>query len=116
MRLGRTTSLLKDYHDNEWGIPKYDDQELFEMLCLESAQAGLSWLTILKKRENYRKAFDDFDIQKVAQYDAMIFKVFYRIPELLEISLKSMHLLKMLNVCKSFNRKVEVLLIIFGLT
>jgi DNA-3-methyladenine glycosylase I len=61
--------LLIDYHDNEWGIPKYDDQELFEMLCLESAQAGLSWLTILKKRENYRKAFDDFDIQKVAQYD-----------------------------------------------
>ncbi len=57
------------YHDDEWGIPTHDDKELFEMLVLESFQAGLSWITILKKRENFRKAFDDFDVQKVACYD-----------------------------------------------
>lgn len=57
------------YHDEEWGIPTHDDKELFEMLVLESFQAGLSWITILKKRENFRKAFDDFDVVKVANYD-----------------------------------------------
>lgn len=56
------------YHDNEWGVPAHDDRHLFEMLVLEGAQAGLSWLTILKKRENYRKAFDQFEIEKVAAY------------------------------------------------
>ena len=60
--------LLIDYHDHEWGIPTHDDQKIFEMLSLEGMQAGLSWLTILKKRENYRQAFDHFDIQKVANY------------------------------------------------
>ena len=58
------------YHDEEWGIPTYDDKELFEMLVLESFQAGLSWITILKKRENFKKAFDDFDVVKVANYGA----------------------------------------------
>ena len=53
--------LYIDYHDHEWGKPVYDDTKLFEMLLLESFQAGLSWLTILKKRENFRKAFDNFD-------------------------------------------------------
>ena len=57
------------YHDNEWGIPTHDDAELFEMLVLESFQAGLSWITILKKRENFKKAFNDFDVEKVATYD-----------------------------------------------
>ena len=56
------------YHDNEWGVPTHDDRELFEMLVLESFQAGLSWITILKKRENFKKAFDDFDVEKVAGY------------------------------------------------
>ena len=56
------------YHDEEWGIPTYDDKELFEMLVLESFQAGLSWITILKKRENFKKAFDEFDVVKVADY------------------------------------------------
>jgi DNA-3-methyladenine glycosylase I len=56
------------YHDNEWGAPVYDDQKHFEFLVLESAQAGLSWITILKKRENYRKAYDGFDPVKVAKY------------------------------------------------
>jgi DNA-3-methyladenine glycosylase I len=57
------------YHDEDWGVPVHEEHKLFEMLILEGAQAGLSWETILKKRENYRKAFDYFDPQKVAQYD-----------------------------------------------
>lgn len=60
--------LYIDYHDNEWGVPIHDDQLLFEFLVLEGAQAGLSWLTILKKRENYKKAFDAFDPKIVAKY------------------------------------------------
>jgi len=56
------------YHDQEWGVPVHDDRRLFEMLILEGAQAGLSWLTILKKRENYRKAFHNFDYDKIAKY------------------------------------------------
>ncbi|MCH1627756.1 DNA-3-methyladenine glycosylase I [Ferdinandcohnia quinoae] len=62
--------LYIDYHDNEWGVPVYDDQKLFEYLNLEGAQAGLSWYTILKKRENYREAFDQFDPEKISTYDA----------------------------------------------
>jgi len=58
------------YHDREWGAPLHDERRLFEMLILEGAQAGLSWITILKKRENYRAAFDDFDPRKMARYDA----------------------------------------------
>jgi len=57
------------YHDTEWGVPLHDDQKIFEFIILEGAQAGLSWDTILRKRENYRAAFDDFDPIKVAQYD-----------------------------------------------
>ena len=56
------------YHDDEWGVPLHDDQRLFEFLILEGAQAGLSWSTILRKRENYRKAFDDFDVERIAGY------------------------------------------------
>jgi DNA-3-methyladenine glycosylase I len=58
------------YHDEEWGVPSHDDRHLFEMLILEGAQAGLSWITILRKRAAYRKAFDRFDARKVARYDA----------------------------------------------
>src|SRR3954467_13297417 len=58
------------YHDAEWGATVHDDRVLFEFLILEGAQAGLSWSTILKKRENYRKAFDNFDAKKIARYDA----------------------------------------------
>lgn len=61
--------LFIPYHDDEWGIPVHDDRQLFEMLNLEGAQAGLSWLTILKKREAYRRAFDNFDARKIAKYD-----------------------------------------------
>jgi DNA-3-methyladenine glycosylase I len=58
------------YHDEEWGVPLHDDRALFEFLILEGAQAGLSWSTILNKRENYRKAFDRFDAKRIARYDA----------------------------------------------
>ncbi len=57
------------YHDEEWGAPVHDERKLFEMLILEGAQAGLSWITILKKRENYSKAFDNFDVKKIATYN-----------------------------------------------
>ncbi|MEW6427737.1 MAG: DNA-3-methyladenine glycosylase I [Thermodesulfobacteriota bacterium] len=60
--------LYRDYHDREWGVPVFDDRRLFEFLTLEGAQAGLSWLTILKKRENYRAAFADFDPERVARF------------------------------------------------
>ncbi len=63
-----SSDLYKEYHDKEWGVPVYDDQKLFEFLILETFQAGLSWITILKKRENFQSAFDDFDYKKVAQY------------------------------------------------
>ena len=65
-----TDPLYCDYHDNEWGRPSHDDRHLFEMLILEGAQAGLSWITILRKRENYRLAFNNFDVEKVAKYKA----------------------------------------------
>jgi DNA-3-methyladenine glycosylase I len=61
-------ALLLSYHDREWGVPVHDDRLLFELLNLEGAQAGLSWLTVLRKRENYRQAFDQFDAKKIARY------------------------------------------------
>ncbi|MGB0890935.1 MAG: DNA-3-methyladenine glycosylase I [Flavobacteriaceae bacterium] len=68
------SKLYQDYHDNEWGTPVYDDKTLFEFLILETFQAGLSWITILKKRENFRKAFDDFDYEKIAKYPESKYK------------------------------------------
>ncbi len=61
--------LCQHYHDHEWGVPEYEDQALFECLNLEGAQAGLSWITVLRKREHYRQVFDGFDAQKIARYD-----------------------------------------------
>lgn len=61
--------LSLSYHDNEWGVPEHDDLKLFEFLILEGAQAGLSWMIVLRKRENYRKAFDNFNPRKVSEYD-----------------------------------------------
>jgi DNA-3-methyladenine glycosylase I len=67
---GNDNQIYIDYHDKEWGVPVHDDRLLFEFLTLEGAQAGLSWLTVLKKRENYRKAFDNFEPRKIAKYDS----------------------------------------------
>ena len=63
-----TDPLYLTYHDTEWGVPVHDDRKLFEFLILEGAQAGLSWLTIMRKRDGYRAAFDNFDPAKIAQY------------------------------------------------
>lgn len=73
-----TDPLYTKYHDQEWGIPQHDDQKLFEMLILEGAQAGLSWITVLKKRENYKMAFNNFDAVKISKYSEK------KIAELLE--------------------------------
>ena len=61
--------LYQQYHDQEWGEPQHDERLLFEFLCLEGAQAGLSWITILRKREHYRQVFDNFNADKIADYD-----------------------------------------------
>jgi DNA-3-methyladenine glycosylase I len=76
------------YHDKEWGVPVHDDRLLFEFLILEGAQAGLSWSTILNKRENYRKAFDRFDPRKVARYDARKIKSLLNDPGIVRNRLK----------------------------
>ena len=63
------SEIYKNYHDHEWGVPVYDDEKLYEMFLLETFQAGLSWITILKKRESFKIAFDNFDVNKIARYD-----------------------------------------------
>ena len=76
------------YHDEEWGVPVHDDQIQFEFLTLESAQAGLSWSTILKKREGYRQAFADFDVQKVARFDEQKVQQMLNNPDIVRNELK----------------------------
>ena len=68
--VGNGNPLMVDYHDREWGVPVHDDRQHFEFLVLEAAQAGLSWAIVLNKREGYRRAFSEFDPQKVARYTA----------------------------------------------
>src|ERR671925_151143 len=65
-----TNALMRDYHDREWGVPTHDDRKHFEFLVLEAAQAGLSWAIVLRKREGYRRAFAEFDPEKVARFTA----------------------------------------------
>ena len=76
------------YHDKEWGIPSYDDRYLFEMLLLEGAQAGLSWSTVLKKRQGYRAAFDGFDAEKMARYDESKIQALLQDPRIIRNRLK----------------------------
>lgn len=90
------------YHDEEWGVPIYDEQMLFEFLILEGAQAGLSWITILKKRENYRKAFDNFDVKKVANYNEE------KIEELLNNTGIVRNKLKIRAAINNANRYIEI--------
>ncbi|MFT3741555.1 MAG: DNA-3-methyladenine glycosylase I [Gammaproteobacteria bacterium] len=80
--------IYMDYHDQEWGKPIFDDKILFEFLVLEGAQAGLSWLTILKKRDNYRKAFDYFDPEKIARYNQNKVEVLLKNPGIIRNRLK----------------------------
>jgi len=95
--------IMIDYHNNEWGHPVHDDMKLFEMLTLEGAQAGLSWLTVLKKRDNYRKAFDGFDYHKVALYDDE------KVMELLENEGIIRNRLKVNSTINNANRFIEVI-------
>ena len=83
-----TDPLYLQYHDEEWGTPVHDDRALFEFLCLEGAQAGLSWITILKKRDNYRQAFDNFDAAKIARYDARQIEMLLQDPGIVRNRLK----------------------------
>jgi DNA-3-methyladenine glycosylase I len=83
-----TDPLYQRYHDEEWGVPVHDDRHLFEMLILEGAQAGLSWITILRKREAYRKAFADFDPQSVAAFDATRIEALLQDPGIVRNRLK----------------------------
>lgn len=85
---GKGKEFYADYHDNEWGVPSHDDQHLFEMLILEGAQAGLSWETVLKKREGYRKAFQQFDPAKVAAMGDEELEALRQNPEIIRNRLK----------------------------
>jgi len=85
---GTNDPLYIEYHDKEWGVPVHDDRKLFEMLSLEGAQAGLSWITILRKRENYRKALDNFDARKIVKYDARKVKQLLNNPGIVRNRLK----------------------------
>ena len=82
------SALERDYHDNEWGVPLHDDKKLFEFITLEGAQAGLSWVTILKKRQNYRKLFDDFDVEKIARYNKRKLETLLKNPGIVRNRLK----------------------------
>ncbi len=83
-----TDPLYRAYHDREWGVPLHDDRRLFELLCLEGAQAGLAWITILRKRPAYRRAFDRFDPRTVARYDAAKVRALLRDPGIVRNRLK----------------------------
>ncbi len=80
--------LYMEYHDQEWGVPVYEDRKLFEMLCLEGAQAGLSWWTILQKRESYRLAFDHFEAEKIVQYPEEKWQLLKEDPSIVRNKLK----------------------------
>ena len=82
------SELEQAYHDEEWGVPQHDDRSLFELLTLEGAQAGLSWVTILKKRENYRTLFDDFDVEKIARYNRRKVETLLKNPGIIRNRLK----------------------------
>lgn len=86
--------LYIHYHDEEWGVPLHDDRKLFEMLILEGMQAGLSWLTVLKKRENFRAAFDNFDAEKIARYSERKVTKLLQNPGIIRHSLKIQAVIK----------------------
>lgn len=83
-----TDPIYIDYHDKEWGVPLYDERLLFEFLILEGAQAGLSWLTILKRRDNYRQCFHDFSAEKIAKYDTKQYEKLLANPKIIRNRLK----------------------------
>lgn len=103
--------LYQEYHDKEWGVPIYDDRLLFEFLILEGMQAGLTWLTILKRRENYRKAFDNFNAKKIIKYDQSRIDKLLKNEGIIRNKLKIHAVIKnaecYLNIQKEFNSFAE---------
>ncbi len=97
--------LYIHYHDVEWGVPIYNDQKLFEFLILEGAQAGLSWLTILKRRENYRNCFDHFNAEKIAKYDKKTYEKLLTNPSIIRNRLKIQSVIT--NACSYLSVKQE---------
>lgn len=104
------SELEMDYHDKEWGVPVHDDRLLFEMLILEGAQAGLSWSTILNKRQGYKKAFNDFDVKKIAKYTQKKIDKLLTNPEIVRNKLKvnatvenAKRFIEVQQECKSFD-------------
>ncbi len=81
-------SLMIEYHDHEWGVPQHNDRVLFEYIILDGAQAGLSWMTILRKREGYRQAFDNYDVERIARYDDAKITQLLQNPEIVRNRLK----------------------------
>lgn len=102
------------YHDQEWGVPSHDDQHLFEMLILEGAQAGLSWETILKRREGYRKAFLHFDPIKVASMTDNELEALRQNPQIIRNRLKIYGLVKMLRLSCKFRKNLAHSICMFG--
>ncbi len=98
------SEIYVKYHDEEWGVPKYDDHELFELLILESFQAGLSWITVLKKREDFRLAFDNFDLDKIINYDEKKISVLMQNPKIIRCKNK---ILAAINNAKIFKQIQE---------
>lgn len=99
--------LMIDYHDNEWGVPVHDDIKHFEMIVLDGAQAGLSWQTVLKKREAYREAFDNFDFRKVARYDDKKIKELLNNPGIIRNRLKVSSAIKNANAFLEVRKEFE---------
>ena len=105
--------LYIEYHDKEWGVPVHDDQKLFEAVILDGFQAGLSWITILRKRENFRKVFENFDAKKIAKYDERKIASLLSDPGIIRNKLKvraavtnAQHYLKVQEECGSFDKYI----------
>ena len=109
-----TDPVYIDYHDREWGVPMHDERTLFEMLVLDGAQAGLSWITILKKRDNYRAAFDNFDAAKMARYSGRKVQALLNIPASCAIASRSAPRSRMPRCCCNFRSRKGVSLNICG--
>lgn len=107
--------LYINYHDNDWGIPKYDDRMLFELLILESFQAGLSWECVLNKRDNFKQAFDHFDIEKIRYYDDKKCQELAHNCCIIHHIGKSNLFLKMPKFLNKFKMNLDLLAIIFGI-
>lgn len=108
------SEIYVKYHDEEWGVPNHNDRDLFELLILEGFQAGLSWITVLKKREAFRKAFDNFDVKKVSEYDEEKINALLENKDIIRSRGKSLQLLTMLKSLLKYKKILEVFQITSG--